>query len=338
MIDECFWVIEPLLGTKTACAAVGRARATHYRRARPGRVTERRPRPAPPNKLSQSEVDAVLAELRSERFVDSSPDQVYFTLLDEGTYLASVSSFYRILRANGEVKERRRQATHPAKTKPELVATAPNVCWSWDITKLKGPKRGEYFDLYVVLDIFSRYVVAWYVSPSESGEQAKDLIADAVVRHEVPPDQLTIHADRGSSMTSNQVAELLSFLGIRRSHSRPHVSNDNPFSEAQFKTLKYCPSFPERFGSIADARAFCESFFAYYNHEHRHSGIGYHTPASVHYGTAEEVRTQRAETLEAAYAANPIRFGHRKPEPPKLPTIAWINEPVSTEEPTQKAS
>ena len=181
-------------------------------------------------------------------------------------------------------------------------------------------------------------MVAWCVAPSESGELAKDLIADAVLRHGVPPDQLTIHADRGSSMTSNQVAELLSFLGIKRSHSRPHVSNDNPFSEAQFKTLKYCPSFPERFGSIADARAFCESFFAYYNHEHRHSGIGFHTPASVHYGTATEVRAQRAETLDAAYAANPARFRHRRPQPPLLPTVAWINEPIPVEEIAKLAS
>ena len=338
MIEECFAVVEPLLGTKTACAAVGRARASHYRRLKPCRTTERKPRPAPPNKLSDEEVDAVLEALRSERFADASPAQVYFTLLDEGTYLASVSSYYRILRAHNEVRERRRQATHPAKVKPELVADRPLVVWSWDITKLKGPKRGEYYDLYVVLDIFSRYVVAWCVAPSESGELAKDLIADAVARHRVPPGQLTIHADRGSSMTSNQVAELLSFLGIKRSHSRPHVSNDNPYSEAQFKTLKYCPGFPERFGSIADARVFCEVFFAYYNHDHRHSGIAYHTPASVHFGTATEVRTQRAETLEAAYEANPTRFNHRKPEPPKLPTIAWINEPVSTEELTQKAS
>jgi len=338
VIDECFCVIEPLLGTQAACAAVGRSRATHYRRRRPGRVTERKPRPAPVNKLSEGEVDAILDLLRSPRFVDCSPDQVYFTLLDEGTYLASVSSFYRILRAHDEVKERRRQATHPAKVKPELTADRPLVVWSWDITKLKGPRRGEYYDLYVVLDIFSRYVVAWCVAPSESGELAKELIADAVARHRVPPDQLTIHADRGSSMTSNPVVELLTFLGIKRSHSRPHVSNDNPYSEAQFKTLKYCPSFPDRFGSIADARAFCESFFMYYNHDHRHSGIAYHTPASVHFGTAEEVRTQRAETLEAAYAANPARFRHRRPEPPKLPTIAWINEPVSTEELTQKAS
>ena len=338
MIDKCFALVEPLLGTKAACAAVGRARASHYRRARPGRVTERKPRPSPPNKLGDEEVDAVLEVLRSERFVDSSPDQVYFTLLDEGTYLASVSSFYRILRANNEVRERRRQATHPAKVKPELVADRPLVVWSWDITKLKGPKRGEYFDLYVVLDIFSRYVVAWCVAPTESGELAKELIADAVARHRVPPDQLTIHADRGSSMTSNPVTELLTFLGIGRSHSRPHVSNDNPYSEAQFKTLKYCPAFPQRFGCIQDARVFCQAFFAYYNHEHRHSGIGYHTPASVHYGTAEEVRSQRAETLDAAYAANPIRFCHRRPQPPKLPTVAWINEPVPVEELVQKAS
>jgi putative transposase len=338
VIDECFAVVEPLLGTKTACASVGRSRATHYRRANPGRVTERKPRPAPANKLTEAEVDGVLDALRSPRFVDCSPDQVYFTLLDEGTYLASVSSFYRILRANNEVRERRRQATHPAKTKPELVADKPLVVWTWDITKLKGPKRGEYFDLYVVLDIFSRYVVAWCVAPTESAELASELIKDAVARHQVPPDQLSIHADRGSSMTSNQVAELLTFLGIKRSHSRPHVSNDNPYSEAQFKTLKYCPSFPERFGSIADARAFCETFFNYYNHDHRHSGIGYHTPASVHYGTAVEVRAQRAETLKAAYADNPARFRHRKPEPPSLPTIAWINEPIPAEEVMPKAS
>jgi len=207
------------------------------------------------------------------------------------------------------------------------VARKPLVVWSWDITKLKGPKKGEYYDLYVVLDIFSRYVVAWCVAPSESGQLAKELIADAVARHEVPPGQLTVHADRGSSMTSNPVVELLAFLGIGRTHSRPHVSNDNPFSEAQFKTLKYCPEFPERFGCVEDARAFCEMLFMHYNHEHRHSGIGYHTPASVHYGTAAEVRAKRAETLDAAYAANPARFRHRRPEPPKLPTVAWINEP-----------
>lgn len=338
MIESCFLAIEPLLGTKTACAAVGRPRATHYRRAKPGRVTPPKPRAAPANKLTDAEVAAVLTALRSPRFVDHSPDQVYFTLLDEGTYLASVSTFYRILRANDEVRERRRQATHPAKTKPELVADKPLVVWSWDITKLRGPRRGEYYDLYVVLDIFSRYVVAWCVAPGESGKLAKELIADAVARHQVPPGQLTIHADRGSSMTSNPVTELLGFLGVGRSHSRPHVSNDNPYSESQFKTLKYCPAFPDRFGCIQDARAFCESFFAYYCHEHRHSGIGYHTPASVHYGTATDVRAQRAETLEAAFTANPARFRYRKPEPPELPAIAWINDPATGEDHAQKAS
>jgi putative transposase len=338
VIDECFCVVEPLFGTQTACTAVGRPRATHYRHLKPGRVTERKPRPAPPNKLADAEVDDILAVLRSPRFVDCSPAQVYFTLLDEGVYLASESSFYRILRSQDEVRERRRQATHPATVRPELVAGKPLVVWSWDITKLKGPQRGVYYDLYVVIDIFSRYVVAWCVAPSESGELAKELIADAVARHNIAPGQLTIHADRGSSMTSNPVTELLTFLGVGRSHSRPHVSNDNPYSEAQFKTLKYCPAFPERFGCIEDARAFCSAFFAYYNHEHRHSGIGYHTPASVHYGTADEVRAQRAETLDAAYAANPDRFRHRRPQPPKLPTVAWINEPLPQEEVAQKAS
>lgn len=338
MIDECFEVVEPLLGTKAACVATGRARATLYRRRRGPRVTVRRPRPAPPNKLADEEVEAILALLRSERFVDSSPAQVYFTLLDEGTYLASESTFYRVLRAHREVRERRRQAAHPPRTRPELVASGPNQCWSWDITKLKGPRRGDYYDLYVVIDIFSRHVVAWLVAPVEDGHLAKELIADAVARHHVAPGQLTVHADRGSSMTSNPVTELYTFLGIGRSHSRPHVSNDNPYSEAQFKTLKYCPTFPERFGSIQDARAFCERFFDYYCHEHRHSGIGYHTPASVHYGTANEVREKRAETLAAAYAANPARFHHRQPEPPTLPTVAWINEPEQREGDLQKAS
>jgi putative transposase len=328
IIDECFAAIEPLLGTRMACAAVGRPRATHYRRRRPKRATTPRPSRRPANALTVEEIDAVLAQLRSERFVDLSPAQVFHVLLDEGVYLASESTMYRLLRQEGEVGERRRQATHPPRVRPELVARRPNAVWSWDITKLKGPNKGEWYDLYVVLDIFSRYVVAWCVAPAESGELAKALIEGAIVRQGVKRGTLTIHADRGSSMTSNPVIELLSFLGIGRTHSRPHVSNDNPYSEAAFKTLKYCPAFPERFGSIEDARRFCTAFFDYYCHEHRHSGIGYHTPASVHYGTAEEVRAKRAETLDAAYAANPARFRHRRPKPPKLPTVAWINEPT----------
>ena len=211
---------------------------------------------------------------------------------------------------------------------PELMASGPNQCWSWDITKLRGPDRGVWFDLYVIIDIFSRYVVDWMVAPGESAELAKAFIARAVAGQGVAEGTLTIHADRGTSMTSKPVAELLADLGIGRTHSRPHVSNDNPYSESAFKTLKYCPAFPERFGSIEDARAFCEQFFAYYNHEHRHSGIGLHTPASVHHGTATEVRAKRASTLDAAYAANPGRFRHRRPSPPKLPTVAWINKPT----------
>ena len=337
MSQDCLSAIEPLLGTKAACAAVGQPRATHYRRKNPRRRPARAPRPAPPNKLSAEEAGKILGLLRSERFVDHSPAQVYFTLLDEGIYLASESTFYRLLRTNGEVRERRRQAAHPARVRPELLATAANQCWSWDITKLKGPARGTYYDCYVVPGIFSRYVVAWCVAPSESGELARALIEDAVARHRVPPGQLTIHADRGSSMTSHPVAGLYAFLGIKRSHSRPHVSNDNPYSESQFKTMKYCPAFPGRFGSIQDARTFCQRFFSYYNHEHRHSGIAHHTPASVHYGTASQIRAQRQETLDAAYLANPARFGHRCPTPPKLPAIAWINEPA-TDDDAQKAS
>jgi len=268
--------------------------------------------------------------LRSPVYFDLAVAQVWARELDAGRYLCSISSMYRVLRSVGEVRERPSQATHPARVKPELVATAPNEVWSWDITKLKGPDRGIYYDLYVILDIFSRYVVGWTLAPAESGELAKDLIADSLTRQGVGRDQLTIHADRGTSMTSKPVSALLVDLGVIRSHSRPHVSNDNPYSEAAFKILKYCPAFPDRFGCIADARAFMEIFMAYYNHEHRHVGIGLHTPASVHYGTVTEIRAHRAVTLDAAYAANPTRFT-RRPTPPKLPTVAWINPPIEHE-------
>lgn len=328
MINSTFGQVEPLLGTRTACAAVGRPKASHYRRLKPPRISVCGPRPAPTNALCPAEREEVLGLLRSERFVDCSPAQVWAVTLDEGKYLCSISTMYRVLRDAGENRERRRQATHPPRQRPELMATKPNEVWSWDISNLKSFNRGEYFKLYVVLDIFSRYVVAWCVARHESSELAKELIAGAVAEQGVEPGTLGIHADRGSSMTSGTVAELLSFLGISRTHSRPHLSNDNPYSEAAFKTLKYCPAFPEGFGSIEDARNFCSAFFAHYNHEHRHSGIGLHTPASVHYGTAAAVRKARAEVLDAAYAANPLRFGNRRPEPPKLPEVAWINEPV----------
>jgi putative transposase len=298
---------------------------------KPGRATPRKPRPAPKNKLSEDEVSRILDVLHSERFCDSSAAQVYFMLLDEGTYLASESTFYRILRSRDEVRERRRQASHPPRVKPELVARRPNQVWTWDVTKLKGPRKGEYYSLYVVMDIFSRYVVTWVLAAVENGETAKEMIEQALADEGIERRQLTIHSDRGSPMTYAPLANLYDMLGVSRSLSRPHVSNDNPYSEAGFKTLKYCPAFPERFGCIEDARSFCRAFFAYYNFEHRHSGIAYHTPASVHRGTADEVRTQRSLTLDEAFAANPARFNYRRPSPPRLPTVAWINEPTGTE-------
>jgi putative transposase len=295
------------------------------------------PRSSPVNKLSDAEFDALLDVLHSPEFVDLAPAQVWAILLDSGTYMASISTMYRVLRSEGEVRERRRQATHPARVRPELVARDPNQVWSWDISKLKGPSKGVYYDLYVIIDIFSRYVVGWMVAPTETAELAKAFIAATIKAHGIGADVLTIHADRGTSMTSKPVAVLLAELGVTRTHSRPHVSNDNPYSEAAFKTLKYCPAFPERFGSIEDARAFCAEFFEYYNHHHRHSGIALHTPASMHFGTADDVQAARGEVLEAAYTANPRRFCNRRPTPPKMPTIAWINKPTITNDAQKKS-
>lgn len=321
--------LEPIVGTKQACDLVGHPRASLYRARRPRSRSERRPRPAPANALSAAERRSVLDQLHCERFGDLAPPQVWATLLDEGTYLCSLSTMYRILRSEAECRDRRRQSAHPTRIKPELVAHGPNQVWSWDITGLRGPERGMTYDLYVIIDIFSRYVPGWMVAATETAELAEAFIAETLFRHRIAPDTLTIHADRGSSMTSKPVAVLLDDLGVARSHSRPHVSNDNPYSEAAFKTLKYCPDFPYRFGSIADARAFCASFFEAYNHHHRHSGIGLHTPASVHFGTAASMREGRAKVLEAAYAAHPLRF-NKPPTPPKLPAVAWINCPESS--------
>ena len=327
MIDTALTELVAVTSTVRACTLLGRARATHYRRQIPPRLGPTRPRPAPPNMLTEAERQHVLTVLRSPQYCDLAPAQVWARLLDDGLYLCSISTMYRLLAAAGETRERRRQRTHPAKKRPELIATAANQVWSWDITKLAGPTRGVYYELFVIIDIYSRYVVGWAVAAAESGDLAKAFIAETLVGQGVERDQLTLHADRGTSMTSKPVAHLLVDLGVARSHSRPHVSNDNPFSEAQFKTLKYCPAFPSRFGSIADARSFCAAFFEHYNHVHRHAGIGLHTPASVHYGTAGEIRAQRGATLDAAYAANPARFNHRRPAPPELPTAAWINDP-----------
>jgi putative transposase len=327
VIDACFDELEAVTTTQQACELLGKSRATHYRRQGAPKLGPPRPRPAPPNKLTEAERQRILTLLRSPEYCDLAPAQVWARLLDDGVYLCSISTMYRLLATAGETRERRRQRTHPAKKKPELIARRPNEVWSWDITKLRGPERGTYYELFVIIDIYSRYVVGWMVAPAETGELAESFIAECLTRQGITRDQLTLHADRGTSMTSKPVAQLLVDLGVARSHSRPHVSNDNPYSEANFKTLKYCPAFPGRFGSIQDAREFCAAFFEHYNHVHRHSGIGLHTPASVHYGTATAIRAQRKVTLDAAYAANPARFGYRRPHPPKLPTVAWINEP-----------
>ncbi len=339
MIDTAFVELKALVGTAGACRAVGRARASHYRRGRPPRCGPPSPRPTPPNALSAAERQAVLDRLHSPRFADVAPAEVWATMLDEGSYLGSESTMYRLLRGTGEVRERRRQATHPPRTIPELVAEAPNKVWSYDATALKGPTRGIHYDLLVMIDIFSRYVPGWLVVDTHDGEIVKAWI-DAVVAAQggIAAGTLTIHADRGSPMTSKPVAVLLADLRIGRTLSRPHVSNDNPFSEAGFKTLKYCPEFPERFGSLADARGFCATYFEHYNHHHRHSGIGLHTPASVHVGTAEAVRAARATVLDAAYAAHPERFVNKAPIPPALPSVAWINRPKPSEEEAQNKS
>jgi putative transposase len=325
IVDAFGELVDAGVDVRRACKLVGRPRSTYYWQARPKSAVpaQRASRPTPANALSGPERDRVLALLRGPSFVDKSPAQVWARLLDDGIYLCSQSTMYRILRASGESRERRRQATHPAKVKPELVAHAPGEIYSWDITKLRGPLRGVWYDLYVMLDIFSRHVVGWRVEETETADLATEFIDDVIRTYGKPR---AVHADRGTSMTSKSVAQLLVDLDVARSHSRPHVSNDNPYSEAAFKTLKYCPAFPDHFDDIEAARAFCKEFFDYYCHEHYHSGLGLHTPASVHFGAAEEIRADRAKVLAAAYARNPERF-NRHPEPPKLPTVAWINPP-----------
>ena len=328
MIADHLGDLETMTSTKRACALLGASRATIYRRRRPPTGRPAASRPQPVNKLSEAERQRILTVLRSEEYCDLAPAQVWARLLDDGIYLCSISTMYRLLAIAGENRERRRQRTHPARKRPELIARRPNQVWSWDITKLQGPQRGVYYELFVIIDIFSRYVVGWMVSPAETGELAEAFIADAFARQGIDRHQLTLHADRGTSMTSKPVAQLLIDLGIARSHSRPHVSNDNPYSEANFKTLKYCPAFPGRFGSIEDARAFCAIFFDHYNHVHRHAGIGLQHPGVGPLRHRPRDPHQRAITLAAAYAANPARFGHRPPQPPTLPTVAWINEPT----------
>jgi len=314
------------VGTAAACKSLDIARPTYYRRLGASDETASS-RPAPPRALSAVERHEVLDQLHTDRFVDKAPTEVYATLLDEGVYHCSVRTMYRVLEEAGEVRERRDQARHPHYKAPELLATAPKQVWSWDITKLLGPVKWAYFYLYVILDIFSRYVVGWMIAPHESSALAKRLILETCEKQNIQPGHLTIHADRGSSMKSKPVALLLADLGVTKTHSRPHVSDDNPYSESQFKTLKYRPDFPDRFGSIQDARSFCQDFFPWYNCEHRHSGIGLLTPEMVHYGKAEAVIGKRGLVLSSAFEAHPERFVRGLPMPPPLPEAAWINKP-----------
>lgn len=269
----------------------------------------------------------MLAVLGSERFADMAPAEIHATLLDEQVYVCSVATMYRLLRQKHAVRERRDVLRHPAYRKPELIASGPNQVWSWDITKLRGPGKWTYYYLYVIMDIFSRYVVGWCVAHRESAQLAEQLVLKSCIAQGVQEGQLTIHADRGAAMTSKAVAQLLTDLGVEKTHSRPHVSNDNPYSESQFKTLKYRPDFPKTFGCLEDARSFCTDFFGWYNGEHRHSGIVMLTPEIVHYGKADQVIAQRQKVLNAAYASNPERFVRGEPKHPSLPPAAWINPP-----------
>ena len=316
----------PRLGIAPTCAALEVPRATYYRQQQPHPAP--RPRPTPARALPAEERQVVLDVLHEPRFVDLAPAEIYATLLDENRYLCSERTFYRVLDSNAEVRERRDQLRHPHYTAPQLLATRPNELWSWDITKLLGPTKWTYFYLYVLLDVFSRYVVGWMLAHREAATLAEQLIAESCERQSIAPGQLTVHADRGAAMISKPVALLLSDLGVIKSHSRPHVSNDNPFSESQFKTMKYRPDFPERFGSIEHGRGHCGDFFPWYNTEHHHVGLGLFTPHDVHHGLAAVKREQRALVLAEAFARHPERFPNGQPQPKAVPTGVWINPPA----------
>lgn len=317
-------------GVQAACTALGVSRSWLYRMRQAAAAPEPvagKPRPSPARALSAEEQTQVREILNSETFQDQAPREVYATLLDQDIYLCHWRTMYRILDAHDEVRERRNQLQHPTYSKPELLATGPNELWSWDITKLLGPSKWTYYYLYVILDVFSRYVVGWMVAEQESAELAEQLIAETCARQGIERDQLTLHADRGSAMISKTVAQLLSDLGVAKTHSRPHVSNDNPYSEAQFKTLKYRPDYPGRFGCLVDARTWGREFFDWYNNDHHHTALALLTPADVHYGQAEEKLQQRQVVLQRAYAAHPERFVKGAPVSPTLPDAVWINPP-----------
>lgn len=318
---------------QAACAALGVSRSQVYRERKVAvEAPPAKPRPSPPRAFSEQERAQIRDVLNSEAFRDKSPREIYATLLDEGRYLCYWRTMYRILAEHDEIRERRNQLQHPTYTKPELLATGPNQLWSWDITKLHGPGKWTYYYLYVILDVYSRYVVGWMIAERESAELAEQLIAETCAKQGIKPDQLTIHADRGSAMTSKSVALLLSDLGVTKTHSRPHVSNDNPYSEAQFKTLKYRPDYPGRFGSISDARSWGRAFFDWYNNRHHHTSLALLTPADVHGGRAEEKLQQRQAILQQAYAAHPERFVRGAPIVPTLPDAVWINPPKGDSE------
>ncbi|WAX81680.1 IS3 family transposase [Streptomyces sp. KMM 9044] len=324
-----------VVGRVRACAALGVSRATYYRHHRrsPAPVRPRAELRPHPRSLSAAEREEVLDVLHSEEFADMAPGEIHAVLLDRGTYLCSESTMYRLLRGHGEVRERRRQATHPPRKKPELVAEGPNRVWSWDISKLKGPVKGSYYCLYTIVDIYSRYTVGWMLAGHENKELAEQFLSSSIAKYTIGEGQLTIHSDRGSPMVAENVAQMMSNLGVTKSHSRPKTSNDNPFSESQYKTLKYRHNYPDRFGCIEDARAWCEDFFDWYNLAHRHSGIGMHTPFDVHFGLADQLREMRADVLASVYDRHPERFVRKAPEPPKLPGTVWINKPTDPRHP-----
>lgn len=321
--------LAPVVGVRTACAALGVAPSSYYRQWHPAPSAPERPLRRPsPRALTADEQAQVRAHLNSERFLDRAPRTVYATLLDEGVRLCHWRTMYRLLRADSATRERRAIRRHPVYVRPELLATAPCQVWSWDITMLRGPQPGCWYRLYVVVDIFSRMVVGWLVAEREDALLAEQLLADACTREAIAPQQLIVHADRGAPMQSKTVANLLEDLGVTRSHSRPSVSNDNPYSEAQFKTMKYGPAYPDRFASLTDAQRWVATFMVWYNTEHRHSGIGLLTPQMAHTGQAEVITTARQATLDAAYADHPERFVRGRPTPPVVPTAAWINPPA----------
>lgn len=324
------------VGLVAACAALGVARATYYRRRKP-KVPPPMPKKPSPRALPPDERKNVLAVLHEPRFADLAPAEVYATLLDESRYLCSTRTMYRILEENAEVRERRNQLRHPNHPVPQVHATAPRQLWSWDITKLLGPAKWTYFYLYVLLDVFSRYAVGWMVATVESKALAMKLIRESCERQAIKPGQLTIHADRGPQMVAKNVALLMADLGVTKTHSRPHVSNDNPFSEAQFKTLKYRPGFPDRFGSLEDARVFNDGFFDWYNNHHHHHGLGLLTPRDVHFGLTETRLAARNHVLAAAFAAHPERFPLGTPRAAAPHPEVWINKPQQLE-PTKEAA